>query len=103
AMLTKLLSGKAVSGLVILFFTFLTSAHVLAEDPKDIKELKLRDWQPRSMMVAKTTMVEKPMYPVIDVHNHLGGGAEFLTPQRVQHYVDELTAAGVKTVVDLDG
>src|SRR5437867_4480145 len=74
-----------------------------ADEPKDIKELKLRDWQPRPMLVTKTTVVEKPMYPVIDVHNHLGGGADYLTPKRVQHYVDELTAAGVKTVVDLDG
>src|SRR6266702_93550 len=81
----------------------LVPAGVMAEDQSDIKELKLRDWQPRSMMVTKTTIVEKPMFPVIDVHNHLGGGAEFLTPKRVQHYVDELMAAGVKTVVDLDG
>src|SRR6266481_4887275 len=102
-MLTKLISRKAFSGLVILFFMIVMSAHVRADDPKDIKELKLRDWQPRSMMVAKTTMVEKPIYPVIDVHNHLGGGAAFLSPERVKHYVDELNAAGVKTVVDLDG
>src|SRR5947209_1852023 len=76
---------------------------LIAEDPADIKELKLRDWEPRSMLVTKTTIVETPAYPVIDVHNHLGGGAKFLTPERVKHYVDELTAAGVKTVVDLDG
>jgi predicted TIM-barrel fold metal-dependent hydrolase len=75
---------------------------LIAEDPADIKELKLRDWEPRSMLVTKTTIVETPAYPVIDVHNHLGGGAKFLTPERVKHYVDELTAAGVKTVVDLD-
>jgi predicted TIM-barrel fold metal-dependent hydrolase len=102
-MLTMQISGKVVSGLLILLFMCISSARAHAEDPKDIKELKLRDWQPRSMMVAKTTVVEKPMYPVIDVHNHLGGGAEFLTPQRVQRYIHELTAAGVKTVVDLDG
>src|SRR5260370_40067222 len=74
----------------------------IADDPKDIKELKLRDWQPRSMLVTKTTIVEKPMFPVIDVHNHLGGGADFLTPERVKHYVNELNAAGVTRVVDLD-
>ena len=34
------------------------------------------------MMVTKTTVVEKPMFPVIDVHNHLGGGKERLTPAR---------------------
>src|SRR5713226_4660183 len=99
--------NKVFMVLFVIVMTPLLGIHcipvVYAEDPKDIKELKLRDWQPRSMMVAKTTIVEKPMFPVIDVHNHLGGGAEFLTPQRVQRYVDELTAAGVKTVVDLDG
>jgi predicted TIM-barrel fold metal-dependent hydrolase len=76
---------------------------IFAEEAANIKELKLRDWEPRSMLVTKTTIVETPAYPAIDVHNHLGGGAEFLTPERVKHYVDELTAAGVKTVVNLDG
>lgn len=74
-----------------------------AEPPEDIRELKLKDWQPRSMLVAKTTIVEKPQFAVIDVHNHLGGGKDFLTPQRVKHYVTEMNEAGVKTVVDLDG
>jgi len=87
--------------LLVIFVTVMSAAR--ADDPKDIKELKLRDWQPRSMMVTKTTIIEKPLFPVIDVHNHLGGGAKDLTSKRVMHYVEELTAAGVKTVVDLDG
>ena len=69
----------------------------------DIKELKLRDWQPRSMLVVKATEVAKPAFPVIDVHNHLGGGKGFLTPERVRHYLAEMDAAGVRTVVNLDG
>ncbi len=87
--------------LVLAFISF--PASIFAQNPGDIKDLKLRDWEPRPMLVTKTTVVETPAYPVIDVHNHLGGGAEFLTAKRVKHYVDELTAAGVKTVVDLDG
>ncbi|MFL5241617.1 MAG: amidohydrolase family protein [Gemmataceae bacterium] len=78
-------------------------APVFADPPEDIRELKLKDWQPRSMMVTKTTVVEKPMFPVIDVHNHLGGGKDFLKPERVRNYVAEMTEAGVKTVVNLDG
>ncbi len=70
---------------------------------QDIRDLKLRDWKPRSMLVTKTTKVDKPMFPVIDDHNHLGTGKAFLTPARVQHYLDEMDAAGVRTVVDLDG
>src|SRR5437660_1290759 len=51
-----------------------------AEPSGDIRELRLRDWQPRSMMVTKTTVVEKPRFPVVDVHNHLGGGQARPTP-----------------------
>src|SRR5438132_5408262 len=69
----------------------------------NIKDLKLRDWEPRSMMVTKVSVVETPAFPVIDVHNHLGGGKNFLTPERVGRYLAELKAAGVKTVVNLDG
>ena len=69
----------------------------------DIRELKLRDWEPRSMLVTKVTEVLKPAFPVIDVHNHLGGGKRILTPQRVKRYLEEMDAAGVRTAVNLDG
>jgi predicted TIM-barrel fold metal-dependent hydrolase len=74
-----------------------------AEPSGDIRELKLRDWQPRSMMVTKTTIVEKPLYPVVDMHNHLGGGKGRLTPEVVQRYLTEMNESGVRTVVNLDG
>jgi predicted TIM-barrel fold metal-dependent hydrolase len=64
---------------------------------EDIKELKLKDWQPRSMMVTKETYVEKPAFPVIDVHNHLGGVRD------VAKCLEEMDAAGIETVVNLDG
>lgn len=80
------------------------SISVWAQDTvNDIRELKLRDWQPRSMLVTKVTRVPTPAFPAVDVHNHLGGGADFLTPERVQKYLDEMDAAGVATVVNLDG
>lgn len=74
-----------------------------AEPETDIRELKLRDWQPRSMLVTKKTEPERPMFPVIDVHNHLGGGKQTLTPDRVAQYLVEMNEAGVQTVVNLDG
>lgn len=70
---------------------------------EDIKELKLRDWEPKSMLVTKTTVVEKPRFPVTDIHNHLGGGKQYLTADRVQRYLTEMDEAGVRTVVNLDG
>ena len=86
----------------IVFSVFFSPA-IRAEDPADIRELKLRDWAPRSMLVTKSTNVEKPMFPVIDDHNHLGTGKALLTPARVKHYLEEMDAAGVRTVVNLDG
>lgn len=86
--------------LIILALAALEStAH--AQD--DIKELKLRDWQPRPMLVVKATEVPRPKFPAIDVHNHLGGGKAALTPERVRSYLAEMDAAGVQTVVNLDG
>lgn len=70
---------------------------------EDIRELKLRDWKPQSMLKTKITRVPLPKYPVIDVHNHLGGGAATLTKERVASYIAEMDAAGVRTVVNLDG
>ena len=73
------------------------------QEKDDIKELKLRDWQPKSMLITKVTDIAKPAFPVIDVHNHLGGGKATLTPERVQRYLAEMDAAGVRTAVNLDG
>src|SRR3954447_3303866 len=91
--------------LVLVSSVLLAAAATLggAEPPGDIRELKLRDWEPRSMMVTKTTVVEKPRFPVVDVHNHLGGGKDRLTPAAVGRYLAEMDAAGVRTVVNLDG
>ena len=69
----------------------------------DITELKLKDWQPRSMLVTERTDILKPAFPVIDVHNHLGAGAEKLTDQQVRTYLRAMDDAGVQTVVNLDG
>jgi predicted TIM-barrel fold metal-dependent hydrolase len=79
------------------------SAPAPAQVAEDITELKLRDWQPRPMLVTRATEVPRPAFPVIDVHNHLGGGKEALTPERVAGYLAEMDAAGVRTVVNLDG
>jgi predicted TIM-barrel fold metal-dependent hydrolase len=84
-------------------FVLTGAVPLAAQPPADIKELKLRDWEPRSMLVTKVTVVETPAFPVVDVHNHLGGGAAHLRPQRVERYLAEMTAAGVRTVVNLDG
>jgi predicted TIM-barrel fold metal-dependent hydrolase len=80
-----------------------TTGSKTAQHATDIKDLKLADWEPRSMLVTKVTIVENAAYPVIDVHNHLGGGKDLLTKERVARYLAEMNAAGVRTVVNLDG
>ena len=47
--------------------------------------------------------VEKPRFPVIDVHNHLGGGKQTLTPERVRRLPDRDERGRRATVVNLDG
>lgn len=76
---------------------------VTARGQDDIRQLKLKEWAPRSMLVVPETKVDKPKYAAIDVHNHLGGGKQTLTPERVAGYLTEMNEAGVRTVVNLDG
>jgi predicted TIM-barrel fold metal-dependent hydrolase len=73
------------------------------EKSEDIRELKLKDWKPTPMLKTKQTFVNRPAYPAIDVHNHLGGGAQRLTDEVVKKYIDVMDATGVQTVVNLDG
>jgi len=86
---------------VVCLFVIASAHSAPAQD--DIRELKLRDWEPRSMLKTKTTIVERPQFPVVDIHNHLGGGKQFLTPDRVDKYLAEMNEAGVRAVVNLDG
>jgi len=72
-----------------------TGREVWAQE--DIRELKLKDWKPRSMLVTKVTEITKPAFPVIDAHNHLGGYRD------VNKCLEEMNAAGVRVVVNLDG
>jgi predicted TIM-barrel fold metal-dependent hydrolase len=81
-----------------------SSTLAVADEPKeDIRQLKLRDWEPKSMLVTKASTVLKPAFPLVDVHNHLGGGKDFLTADRVKGYLREMDEADVRTVVNLDG
>ena len=64
----------------------------------------LQNFRPTSKLVTKTTLVEKPRFPVIDAHNHLaepfGGGWD---QRPVGELIEQLDAAHVTHYVDLDG
>ena len=64
----------------------------------------LADFHPRSQLITKSTLVDKPRFPVIDAHNHLGepfGGGWNHRP--LSELLDLLDEAGIVTYVDLDG
>lgn len=90
-------------GVSLSLLGLILAAGARAQDTGDIRELKLRDWQPRSMLKTHTSVVSQARFPAIDIHNHLGGGKRTLTPERVKKYLEEMDAAGVRTVVNLDG
>ncbi len=66
--------------------------------------MELTDYRPQSMLVTQERCVEKPRFPVVDAHNHLGvefGGGWEQHP--VAELLGEMDQAGVEILVDLDG
>lgn len=64
----------------------------------------LSEFTPKSRLVTKTTRIDKPRFPVIDAHNHLGelfGGGWIDRP--LEEILAALDEAGVVGYVDLDG
>lgn len=61
------------------------------------EDVRLLDWRPKSQLVVKETVVLKPKYPVIDMHNHLGD------LELTEEYLEEMDKAGVWKCVSLDG
>ena len=64
----------------------------------------LENYRPQSKLVTKTTLVNKPKFPLVDAHNHLGepfGGGWDKRP--LSELLDLLDEAGVLHYVDLDG
>lgn len=64
----------------------------------------LRDFHPRSQLIVKTTLIQKPRFPVIDAHNHLGAPfGEGWEKRPLSELLDLLEEAGVVHYIDLDG
>ncbi len=67
-------------------------------------DLRLADYRPRSSLRVPSHIVDRPRFPVIDAHNHLGSpfGGDWATrpPGELRAILDE---AGVEQLVDLDG
>jgi predicted TIM-barrel fold metal-dependent hydrolase len=72
-------------------------------EPAD-PHLRLADFRPRSMLRVPEHPVDRPRFPVIDAHNHLGspfaGDWPERTPAELEAVLDD---AGIEAIVDLDG
>ncbi len=69
-----------------------------------MNRLLLEDYRPQPKVVLRRTSVERPRFPVIDAHNHLGetfGGGWVNWP--AADLLAVLDQAGVRLLVDLDG
>jgi predicted TIM-barrel fold metal-dependent hydrolase len=67
-------------------------------------DLRLVDYRPRQALRIPQHPVERPRFPVIDAHNHLGpefGGGWAARP--VSELLEAMDAAGVEAMVDADG
>jgi predicted TIM-barrel fold metal-dependent hydrolase len=64
----------------------------------------LSEYRPRPALVTRATQIERPRFPVIDAHNHLGpefGGGWDNRP--LDELLAAMDAADVRVLVDLDG
>src|SRR5258707_8055462 len=72
--------------------------------PEYLRTMFLSDFHPHPTLVTRISQIERPRFPVIDAHNHLGelfGGGWDQRPAR--ELLDVLDEAGVRALVDLDG
>jgi predicted TIM-barrel fold metal-dependent hydrolase len=72
--------------------------------PSLTNDLLLREYLPRPRLVVPATEVQRPRFPVVDAHNHLGeefGGGWDRRP--LAELLPLLDEADVRLLVDLDG
>lgn len=67
------------------------------------ERIHLHDYMPRSELVVERACIERPKFPVMDFHTHLGSlidGEESEVRERLARHVDQLRAMGVEHVVN---
>jgi uncharacterized protein len=78
----------------LLTIVFFSQANITAQE---LGDLRLVDWEPKSQLVVKETIVMKPKFPVIDIHNHLRNF------DKTEYYLQQMDEAGVWICIGLDG
>jgi len=74
------------------------------QDPASLRELKLRDYRPRSTLRTRTHDVPRARFSTVDMHNHLGRWltSDWSAPD-VGSLLELMDACNVQTIVNLDG
>lgn len=68
--------------------------------------MELKDFRPVSAAVLPRTSIQKPAFPVIDFHTHMGKmllGDNYAEKYDTAEYARELAGCGVALAVDMDG
>ena len=71
----------------------------------DLRRLPLTEWTPQAQLDLLATVVDRPRFPAIDVHNHLGrwlSDGEWMI-EDVPGLLAVMDECGVETIVNLDG
>ena len=71
-----------------------------------MEELLLSQYKPRSELRVKRTVINKPKFPVFDVHTHMGSlilGENYDNMYETKEFIEELERFGVEKLVNLDG
>jgi predicted TIM-barrel fold metal-dependent hydrolase len=89
------------------------SRATLAQTAPKKQPLDLGEFQPKSMLQVKETMVERPRFPVIDIHAHLSWSAkaekgvplaeERSYPAPPEEVLPVMDRRGIQTMVNLTG
>lgn len=72
--------------------------------PQRLRELPLRDYRPHSTLRLPEHPVERPRFPAVDAHNHLGRWlTDGWSAPDVGRLLELMDACGVRSIVNLDG
>jgi predicted TIM-barrel fold metal-dependent hydrolase len=69
-----------------------------------VADLSLHEFRPRSALVTQDHTPQRPRFPVVDAHNHLGSvGSGGWANRPLAELLVSMDEAGIQAIVDLDG
>jgi hypothetical protein len=91
------LAGLGLTGLGFIGSKKIQPPELNYPETREGGDLRLLDWEPVPQLVVKETIISKPKFPVIDMHNHLRKN------DAMKEYLKTMDEVGVWKVVSLNG